>query len=287
MRFGAHLSAAGGHHNAIQAAGQMGLNTIQVFAGSPRTWRRPDLSKIDLSKIKQYQSDHGIETIVTHALYLINLASNKPETVEKSMTALQNDLEFDALVGGLGVVVHTGSYQKRSWKAERDNVAERLSKILQQTSNESTLLLENAASRNGKIGGELAEIKWLLEQLNSPRLGWCLDTCHAWAAGYHLTDQDQVDDPDHPGLLAEIDRFGLWDSLKVVHVNDSRDAFASNRDLHGNLGDGQIGTDRFKDLLSDQRILALPMILEVPGIEGDGPDQENVDRLREIVGAVQ
>lgn len=271
-RIGAHLSTAGGVDQAVERAAAIGANTLQVFSGSPRMWQRTSLERIDAGKIKAAQEKHDVTPIFTHALYLVNLASDNPELVAKSLNALKHDLNFDAHIGGAGVIVHLGSHQGRGFESVKEQLAKRLEEILLDTPKNSRLLIENAAAHNGKVGGRLEEVEWLLKAVNSPRLGWCFDTCHGFAAGYSM-----------PSVLEEIERLSLFDSLWCLHVNDSRDPLNSGRDRHENIGDGQIPQADLQNFLNDPRIAKLPIITEVPGIDGNGPDAENIHRIKSLV----
>lgn len=258
---------------------------MQVFSGSPRVWNRAPLSNIDTKKLFSKQQELSVSPIITHALYLTNLASDNHALVAKSIDALKYDLEFDSLVKGSGVVVHMGSHQGRGWTAVREQVAAALKEILKDTPADSHFLMENSASPNGKLGSNLDELRWLLDTVNSPRLGWCLDTCHAHAAGYHLGKPES----SHPSqterfLVSELNRLNLWSTLRCVHVNDSKDPFASGRDRHANLGDGELEMTELKYLLNVPELKSVPLVLEVPGIDDNGPDAENIRRLKELVG---
>ncbi len=277
-KIGAHVSAAGGVDKAIERAHEIGANCVQVFSGSPRVWQRPSLEKIDAEKIFSKQKELSVQPIFTHALYLINLASDNPELVRKSTEAIKFDLAFDAKVKGAGVIVHTGSHQGRGWESCRESLAKLISQVLKETPAESHLLIENAAAHNGKIGGDLTEIRWLCDAVGSSRLGWCVDTCHAFTAGYAVGKDGEKN------LLAEIERLHLHKNLHCVHVNDSRDPFNSGRDRHANIGDGLIPEEDLKYFLNYPLIADVPLILEVPGIDNEGPDAENIQRLKKIVG---
>ncbi|MFH2118765.1 MAG: deoxyribonuclease IV [Candidatus Paceibacterota bacterium] len=276
-RIGAHLSTVGGVDKAVERAHEIGANALQVFSGSPRMWRRTALDKIDAQAVKLAQEKLDVTPIFTHALYLINLASDKAELVEKSATALKHDLQFDAHIGGAGVIVHLGSHQGRGFAAARQQVAQQLKDILAATPKNSHLLIENAAAHNGKVGGQLEEIAWLLKEVKSPRLGWCFDTCHAFAAGYSL------DGATGNSALSAIAKLKLFGSLHCIHVNDSKDLLNSGRDRHANIGDGEIPKKDLKQFLRDQRIAKLPIITEAPGIDGGGPDAENIRRIKSLV----
>jgi len=281
---GAHLSASGGVDKALERAAAIGCGCVQVFSGSPRVWARGDLAKIDTQKIYSKKAELSVAPIFTHALYLLNLASDKPELVTKSVSALVYDLKFDSLVQGAGVIVHLGSHQGRGWGVVREQVATKIAEVLAATPTDSTFLIENSAGQQGKLCSELADIKWLFEQVNSDRLGWCFDTCHGFAAGYSLGEM--VGLSSKPQTAAEtITELDLWSKLKLVHVNDSRDPFDSGRDRHANLGEGQIPAADLAYFLSQAVPATVPLILEVPGLDGEGPDAENIQRLTTICSA--
>jgi deoxyribonuclease-4 len=271
-RIGAHLSTAGGIDLAVQHAHDIGANCLQVFSGSPRMWRRTPLDKIDTQKIWSKQAECGVTPIFTHALYLVNLASDKPELVQISAESLQHDLRFDSHIKGSGVVVHLGSHQGRGFAVGQDQLVAQIKAILAATPEDSRFLIENSAGQNGKIASDLSEIRWLLDQVNSPRLGWCFDTCHGFAAGYNLGQVGQ-----------KFTELNLWSTLSVIHVNDSRDPFASGRDRHANMGEGLIPQAELKAFLLSPEALQIPIITEAPGFDDNGPDAENIHRLQTLV----
>lgn len=280
-QIGAHVSAAGGPHLAVERAAAIGCNCLQLFSGSPRVWQKPALSIIEPEKIRTNQKKYAIKSIFTHALYLVNLATDNPESLAKSVRSLRYELLFDSRIGGAGVIVHVGSHQGRGFAAMKQQLVTAIAEILESTPADSTFLIENAASQKGKIGGTLEEIAELLVALeemgayvSGKRLGWCFDTCHAFAAGYVLTE-----------VYGKIEALKLLNSLLCIHVNDSRDPFGSGRDRHENLGDGLIPGDELQTVLNQPELAAIPLILEVPGLEKSGPDAENVRRLKMLIGA--
>ncbi len=291
---GAHVSSAGGHDKAIERAADIGCNCVQVFSGSPRVWQRPSLAGIDTEKLYAKQKELSVKPIFTHALYLINLTAEKPEIITKSVETLTKELEFDAHVNGAGVVVHLGSHLGNGWETVRQDLVDRLDMILNTTPKNSRLLIENSAGQQGKLCSDLAEIRWLLDELESRgqyvshgRLGWCLDTCHAWAAGYHLGPQPPETEPSkhlsHGELAQQIAKLDLWGSLKLIHVNDSKDPFGSGRDRHENIGDGTIFLDDIKYFLTLSETKDIPLVTEVPGFDGNGPDAENIRRILTLI----
>lgn len=304
FRVGAHVSAAGGIHKAVERASAIGCNAVQVFSASPRTWRRSDLEKIVTPEISKTQEQLQVTPIVTHAMYLVNLASENPEQLAKSRSVLEFDLQFDGKIGGAGVVVHLGSHLGRGWEAVKNQVAEQITMILDATQTESPkshFLIENSAGQKGKLSSDLAEIRWLLDTIKNPRLGWCMDTCHAFAAGYSLGERVEENQSQKANtqktetMLQAITRYNLWSDLRVIHVNDSRDAFASGADRHANIGEGNIPMEDFEYFLAEAakqfRKLdpkkQIPLILEVPGQDDLGPDAINVQKVWEMVKKIK
>jgi deoxyribonuclease IV len=292
-KIGAHVSTAGGVDKAIKRAADIGANCVQIFSGSPRVWKRSPLDSIDTDKVFSEQEVHGVAPIFTHALYLVNLASDKPELLEKSINALKHDLKFDSLLKGAGIIVHLGSHQGRGWEADRDQVVAAMADILQDSPADSTFLIENSAGQKGKLCSDLSEIRWLMDELIEKlgadvvgnRVGWCFDTCHGHCAGYAIGSETLTQNPGvGHGLVAEaITELKLWPSLKLIHVNDARDPFASGRDRHANLGEGEIPAADFQKFLNLTEVKSIPLALEVPGAEKKGPDAENIARLRKMV----
>lgn len=286
-KVGAHVSASGGLHKAIERAKDIGANCVQLFSGSPRVWKRKSLDEIDTKKMFSKQEELSISPVFTHALYLVNLASDKPELLRKSFDTLKYELEFDSHIQGAGIIVHLGSHQGRGWDAVREQVATQIAKLLEQTPESSTFLIENSAGQNGKLCSDLSEIRWLLNRVgelhsnSSKRLGWCFDTCHGHAAGYYLGQEPRS--LAGKSALEEIEKLDLWQTLKCIHVNDSRDQFDSGRDRHENLGEGEIPQEDLKYFLNQRPLVEIPLILEVPGFDKSGPDAQNVKKLFKLL----
>ncbi len=287
---GGHVSAAGGVDKAVERAAAIGGNAVQIFSGSPRVWARPKLESIDADKVFSKQKELGVKSIITHSIYLLNLASENPEQVQKSVNLLKFDMAFNARIKGQGIVVHVGSHQGRGWDAVKEQVAEKIAEVIEASPVESHFLIENAASQNGKIGGTFDEVRWLLDTVKSDQLGWCFDTCHGFAGAYYLGEPGNVPTAEAikgqevKSAIAEMERLDLASTLECVHVNDSRDPFASGRDRHANLGEGEIDQFELKHFLNHPLIKDKTLILEVPGEEKEGPDIENMNRLKKLVG---
>lgn len=274
-RIGAHVG--GGLSSAIANTLAIGGNCLQIFAGSPRMWARSLWQEKQVHDFKLQLNDYNLSPTYIHALYLTNLASDNPELVEKSIAALVMDMKNSALINGAGVVLHIGSHQGRGWALSRTLVIKSIEEVLSKTPDNSFLLLENSAGQKGKIGS-LVELADILKSVNSPRLKVCLDTAHAFEAGYNFTTDQGLD-----MWLKEIESTIGYEKIELLHLNDSKTPLGSGRDNHQNLGDGYIGSDGLARLLNHPKLAHLPLILEVPGIEGLGPDKENIDRAKSLL----
>ena len=276
-RIGGHVSTGGGLQNAITNTLALGGNAMQIFAGSPRMWARSLYSQQIAENFRLLTKNYDLKPIYIHALYLTNLASDNPELLAKSKKALITDMQNSAAIGSSGVVLHIGSHQGRGWPASRTLVIESIQEVLENTPKESILLLENSAGQQGKIGS-LPELKDILTAISSARLRVCLDTAHAYEAGYNFVTPE--------GLsiwLKEIESTIGLDKIELLHLNDSKTPLGSGRDNHQNIGEGFIGETGLKNLINHPKLSQLPLILEVPGLDGSGPDKANIDRVKALI----
>lgn len=276
-RVGGHVSIAGGLSNAISNTLAIGGSAMQIFAGSPRVWARSLFSASDAKSFRDGVAKADLDPVYIHALYLTNLASDNPEILAKSIKALTADLTNAAGIGSAGVVLHIGSHQGRGWAHDSAQVIATIKEVLDSTPTESILLLENSAGQQGKIGS-LPELKDILDAIPSPRLRVCLDTAHAFEAGYNLTTPEGLE-----MWIADIAKYIGLAKVELLHLNDSKTSLGSGRDNHQNIGDGFIGLDSIGRLINHPGFAHLPLILEVPGLDGLGPDKENIDRVKSLV----
>ena len=276
-RIGAHVSTAGGLNNAIANTLAIGANATQIFAGSPRTWSRALYPQSITTEFQKLTKHHNINPVYIHALYLTNLASDNPDLIEKSKTAIITDMINSTAIASAGVVIHIGSHQGRGWENSRSLVIESIKDVLNNTPQESILLLENSAGQKGKIGS-FPELHDILQSVSSVRLKVCLDTAHAFEAGYNFTINEGVE-----VWVNEIQKYIGIDKVALLHLNDSKTPLASGRDMHQNIGDGFIGSEGIRRVINHAQLSHLPLILEVPGINGMGPDQENIDRVKSLL----
>lgn len=273
-RIGAHVSVAGGLGNALKNAQEIGSNCLQIFAGSPRTWARSLYLDKDVLEFKAQSQALDITPLFIHALYLVNLASDQMEIVNKSATSLRYDLQNGDALGAVGVVVHLGSHQGRGFASAKEQLIQSINSLLNE-SKTTRFLIENSAGQNGKIG-TLEEVRDLIEQISHPRLGICLDTAHLFASGFDLRQKNEVDK-----LIAQLTSYNLLDKVTCLHLNDSKSALNSHRDLHANLGEGEIGLTGLAQFINHPKLIHLPVFLEVPGANG-WPDKANIDIAKSL-----
>ena len=276
-RIGAHVSCSGGLQNAITNILNIGGNAMQIFAGSPRMWARSLYGSSDAIAFKAKVLEQDLNPVYIHALYLTNLASDNPEILEKSKQALIIDMKNSSLIGSSGVVLHIGSHQGRGWEADKALVISNIKYVLDNTPDDSILLLENSAGQKGKIGS-FPELSDIFSAIPSPRLKTCLDTAHAFEAGYNFTIPEGVE-----MWIKEIEKYIGLEKIELLHPNDSKTPLGSGRDMHQNIGDGFIGLAGISLVINHPKLAHLPLILEVPGIEGSGPDKTNIDCVKELL----
>ena len=275
MLLGGHCS--GGIKKALDNAHAFGMDSVQLFAQSPRTWRFPDHDPADLEAFKARREELGIGAVAIHALYLLNLASPKADFYEKSVETLRKTVDAGCAIGAEAVVFHVGSHQGAGFEAGLERVVPALAQALERCSDTTWLCMENTAGTGDTIGRSLDELAALYEALDRhPRLGVCLDSCHLFASGYDVTDAEELD-----RVVKELDRLIGLDRLRCLHVNDSKTPLGSNRDRHDNIGDGLMG-NKLGVFLAHPKLQGLPAILEVPGTDGHGPDLEQMKKLRAL-----
>jgi deoxyribonuclease IV len=277
VEFGAHMSSSGGIDSAIDRIVAVGGDCVQVFTQSPRMWRPTDHKPEAIERFREKRRDAGIGGVVCHALYLVNLAAPDDAIYEKSVVAMRNTVDAASAIGADGVIFHVGSHLGAGFETGLERASAALTQILERCEGDTWLLMENSAGAGGTIGRSLDELAALLDRLDHhPRLGVCLDSCHLYASGYDVTGRSGVD-----SLVAEVDqRFGL-DRLRALHVNDSAAELGSNRDRHANIGEGLMG-ENLGAFLSHPAFQHLSAYLEVPGENKQGPNANEIQKLRDL-----
>jgi deoxyribonuclease IV len=277
---GAHVSSAGGIHTAIDRAEAMGADSVQVFTQSPRMWRPTNHPQENLERFKERRAEVGIDGVLCHALYLINLANPKDEFYDKSVAALANTVDVGCAIEAEGVVFHVGSHLGAGVDAGLKRVVKAMKKVLDRCSETTWLLMENTAGTGATIGRSIEELAVIFDRLGGhPRLGVCLDSCHLYASGYDVTDEAALD-----AMLDELDSSIGLDRLRALHVNDSAAPLGSNRDRHANIGDGLMSR-KLSVFLRHPKLQGLPAVLEVPGEDGHGPNADEVRKAKKLHAA--
>ena len=276
MKLGAHVSTAGGIDKAIDRAQEIGAETVQVFASSPRAWGFKPVPAEKAAAFREKSKTAGISPAFLHAIYLVNLGG-PPDLVRKSVASLSDHMNVAAQIGASGVVFHCGSHKGAGFDAVLDQAAAAIQEVLSNTPEETWLIIENSAGMGFHVGASFGEIGRLIEAVASPRVMVCMDTQHTYAAGYDLADAGAID-----GVMDEFDREIGLSRLVAVHANDAKVEFGSGVDRHENIGDGHIGIAGFETIMGHSAFRDLPFLLEVPGMDKKGPDRENLERLKEV-----
>jgi deoxyribonuclease-4 len=277
MYIGAHLSAAGGLDKAVDRAEAVGAESLQVFTQSPRTWRPTNHDPASFDRFRERRAEVGLAGVLCHALYLCNFAAPDDDVYEKSLAALRNTMQVARAIGADGVVFHVGSHLGSGFEAGLERVVPAMERVLDLSSDETWLLMENSAGTGGTIGRSIEELATLHDRLGRhPRLGVCLDSCHLYASGVDVTDPATLD-----AMLDELDASIGLDRLRALHVNDSEAPLGSNRDRHANILEGLLD-ERLGVFLGNPRLQGLPAVLEVAGPDKKGPDEHEIRKAKEL-----
>jgi deoxyribonuclease-4 len=276
MKIGAHVSTKGGLSNAFDRASNIGAEAIQIFASSPRAWKfnQPKEEEVNLFKEKMEQT--GIWPCYIHGSYLVNIGGD-PSQIEKSIESLTNNMSVAGKIGAEGVIFHGGSHKGKGFHNIVKQASECLKRVLDNSPENVWLCLENSAGMGSHIGSSFEEMGELIHLVQNDNLKVCLDTEHMFAAGYDLTNPDEV-----PQIMKRFDEEIGLSKLVAVHANDSKVELGSGVDRHENIGDGFIGIDGFKSLMNDPSFEKVPFFLEVPGFDSNGPDEININLLKSI-----
>jgi deoxyribonuclease-4 len=277
MLIGAHVSTGGGLPNAIERAEDLRCDAIQIFNQSPRMWKPTRYSDDDFAAFREAMEESRVKVVAIHMIYLINPAAKDKEMRGKSLDSLTHALRVGDGIGALGVVVHPGALKDDT----RTNARRRAINLIKEalTRSESCpIIYENTAGSPQLLGRDFDETAELIDKTGGPkRLGLCIDSCHLHATGYDVRTPEGMKD-----LVDEIDsKIGLK-QLKLLHVNDSRDARGSNRDRHAPIPKGEIGRKGMRAFLGEARLQGLPAVLEGPGIDGKAPVREDVLLTRRL-----
>lgn len=272
MPIGAHMSVAKGLNKALDHALSINADTMQIFTRNPRGGKAKALDLDEVELFKKRVQEHNFGPWVAHAPYTVNLASAKDDVREFGVQTLKEDLRRVDAWGGKLLVVHSGAHTGAGREQGLARLIEALREILAEAPQEVSLLLEMMSASGSELGSTFAEISQVLETLNAANLGVCLDTAHLFAAGYDVRDWDNVWQKVTQDFGAEL--------VKAIHLNDSLVDLGAHKDRHARLGEGMIGLEAFKNIVTHPSTKELPLILETPN-ELDGWQKE-IEVLREF-----
>ena len=277
---GSHMSISGGIYKAIERAESIGCTAVQIFTANQRRWVEKVLDVEDVKLFREKAAAFGVQAILSHDSYLINLAAPVESTLEKSMRALSDEIDRCDQLGISLLVMHPGSHLKQGEEKGLDSIARHLDKIYRSKPDTGVrILLENTAGQGANLGYRFEHLGAIIERMDEgKRMGICFDTCHALAAGYDLRTVDGFHQ-----VMEELDRTVGLDRLGAFHVNDSKKGLGSRVDRHDHIGEGEVGLEGFRGLMNDARFTEVPMVLETPKDKEMTQDVENLKKLRSLV----
>lgn len=281
LLLGAHCSIAGGLPLAFPRALDLGCTAIQIFVKNPSQWRGKTLLEEECAAFGAAHLASGIEPLLAHSSYLPNLAATDLEILAKSIAGLRDELERCSRLGVPALVMHPGAHLGAGEEAGMDRVARSLDEILESFAGSVRVLLELTAGQGTTLGYSLEQLAAIRQRTGDPgRVGVCVDTCHALAAGYAIDTED-----GYHAFWDEFDRHLGLELLGGLHLNDSRHPRGSRRDRHANIGDGFVGLETCARLLDDPALRSVPKVIETPSPEDCSGHRKDLQVLRELCGA--
>jgi deoxyribonuclease IV len=278
IRLGAHMSVAGGLPRAVERAVVHRCEAFQIFSKNASQWRGREVPKAEIREFRAKAKAAGLHPIVSHASYLINLASTQPVLRAQSLAAMGDEMDRAEALGLQGVVLHPGCYTAGSEATGLDLIADGLLELFAARRRGKTLIiLEHTAGQGTSLGATFEQIAYIIARTKGHRrLGVCLDTCHLLASGYDIASPE-----GYAGTFTLFEQLIGVDRLKILHLNDSKRPLGSRVDRHEHIGQGSVGIEAFRRLVNDRRFDGLPMLLETPKTEGRSPTLVAIDPLDE------
>ncbi len=276
-RLGFHLSAAGGVHNAIDEAAELGINALQIFTKNSNRWIAPPLKDSDIQLFKEKWKTVNDLSITSHTGYLINLAG-EGESLEKSVILMKDEIIRAHQLGVKYLVLHPGNHKERGVEEGIRSAAENLDKIFSEDETDVIVLLETTAGQGSSVGHRFEHIRDIISASRfGERLGVCLDTCHIFAAGYDISTED-----GYLSTMEEFNRIIGFEKLRLIHFNDSKKGIGSKVDRHEHIGLGLIGSFGLSLLLNDKRFDKIDFIMETP-VDDVRNDKDNLEAVKAML----
>ncbi len=280
MRIGIHTSIAGALENSAHRAAELSANTFQIFSSSPRQWKASIPTAPAVAAFRKAREKHGLDPLVIHDNYLINLASSHESVRKLSIEAFRGELARAILIGADYLVAHPGNYKGCSIEQGILNFLQGVAAAAADLRFEKLMLLiENTVGAGAQLGSRFEELHVMREygaQMTDLSIGFCLDTCHLLASGYDVATAEGL-----KKTMAEADRLLGIDNVRVIHANDSKTPLGSHVDRHANIGEGYIGLEGFRRILGSPRLRNKAFILETP-VDKDGDDRRNLETLKSL-----
>ena len=274
FNIGCHLSSSDGYLAMGKQIIKMGGNTFQFFTRNPRGGKAKELDLDDINLYNQYAKENGIDFIVAHAPYTMNLCSDREDIREFALSLMKDDIMKLQHVNNVYYNFHPGSHVGQGVEQGIEYIANALNEVIFEGQN-TMILLEAMAGKGSEIGRNFEELKAIIDKVeNKDKIGVCIDTCHIHDGGYDIVNSIDV-------VLDEFDRIIGLDRLKAIHLNDSMNEIGSHKDRHQKIGQGKIGLDAIIKIINNPRLQSLPIILETPN-ELPGYEEE-IKLLKERV----
>ncbi|HUL29154.1 MAG TPA: deoxyribonuclease IV [Thermodesulfobacteriota bacterium] len=260
MRFGFHISIAGGFSKVVERAHARGCETIQFFSRNPRGWNYSPLNKKEVEAFRSSVQSSDLFPIFLHMPYLPNIAAAKSKFYKRSIHSIATDLQRAEQLGAQYLIIHIGHRMESSEDQAIETVSQGINQAFEKVKNSVILLMENTAGQGTEIGYNFDQIKKIVEGVHDhQRMGVCLDTAHTFEAGYDLSDKNGIDQ-----TLKKFDQAIGLKRLHLLHFNDSKTPLGSRKDRHWHIGEGYIGLEGFRYLVNHPSVSHLPGIMETP-----------------------
>jgi deoxyribonuclease-4 len=274
---GAHISTKGGLHTVFERAAAINATAIALFAKNSNQWKGKVMTDDDVAT---FNAARNVAPILTHASYLINLATTNPEFHAKSIAGMIDELDRAERLGIHGVVLHPGAHLNAGADAGLDQIARSLDQVHAAIpSHRVVTLLETAAGQGSCVGCTFEELGRIIDLVEDKRrVGICIDTCHIFAAGYEIRTRD-----GYERMVAEVEELVGIENVGAFHLNDSKKGLGSRVDRHQHIGEGEIGLEAFRMLLNDARFARIPKLLETPKTVETESDLKNMATLRSLL----
>jgi deoxyribonuclease-4 len=273
LKVGAHVSIAGGVDNAVERQLDVGGNCGQIFTTSPQVWQHPDIEDEEAERFREGTLEKLEGPWVIHSSYLVNLCTPKDDLREKSIASMQAEVDAADTLGIEYVNVHLGAHTGAGVEQGLDNAASALDEL--DIPDSVTVLVESDAGSGTKLGGDFEHLADVIDRTGQD-IDVCVDTAHAFAAGYDLSTPSGVDD-----TVAEFDDVVGLERLQCIHLNDSKHECGTNKDEHAHIGEGLIGEAGMERLINHEDLADVPLVLETPSEDGKGFEW-NVERAKEL-----